>query len=135
MSSTESRGRNASDLNDEFTALRIIAEGTAGATGEDFFRTLVEHLAKAIRTRHAFIAEFIPPNKIRTLSFWSGGTLVPNIEFDLTGTPCEEVIHGGLCSYPRGVEEKFPKAAPGIQSYLGTPLQAHDGRFLGHLCA
>ncbi len=134
MSSTELRGQNASDLNDELTALRIIAEGTAGATGEGFFCTLVEHLAKAVRTRHAFIAEFVPPKKVRTLSFWSGGTLVDNIEFDLVGTPCEEVINGGLCFYPRGVQDKFP-AEPGIQSYLGAPLRARDGRILGHLCA
>jgi len=104
---------------DELLALRMIAEGTAAATGEVFFRTLVEHLANAVGTRHAFIAEFIPPRQVRTLSYWSDGASVANIEFDLKNTPCEEVINGGLCFYPSGVEDKYPETEPGIQSYLG----------------
>ena len=126
-------GRLSKD--DELAALRIIAEGTAAATGDAFFRTLVEHLAKAIGTNHAFVAKFIPPESISTLAYWSDGILVPNIEFELPGTPCAEVIHGGLCFYPRGLEEKYAEAEPGIQSYLGVPLISTDGRVLGHLCA
>jgi len=117
------------------SALRIIAEGTAAATGDAFFRTLVEHLARAIGTHHAFVARFVPPGGIGTLAYWSHGKLVPNIEYALEGTPCAEVIHGGLCFYPRGLEEKYAEAEPGIQSYLGVPLIASDGRILGHLCA
>ena len=52
----------------EAAALRIIAEGTASTTGEVFFRRLVEHLARALGTRHAFVARFIPPQHIRTLA-------------------------------------------------------------------
>ncbi len=134
MSSTESRGQNASDLNDELTALRIIAEGTAGVTGETFFPALVEHLARAIGAHHAFISEFIPPHKIRTFAFWSGGKHVPNIEYELPGTPCEEVINGGLCFYPSGLEKKYAETEPGISSYLGAPLLSKEGRIRGHLC-
>ncbi len=118
----------------ELTVLRTIAEGTAGATGEVLFCTLVEHMARAIGTRHAFVAEFMPPKRIRTLSFWSGGELAPNIEFELTGTPCEEVIDGKACFYPFGVEDRYPDTQRGIQSYLGAPLLSQDGRILGHLC-
>ncbi len=120
---------------DELTALRIIAEGTAAATGDAFFRTLVEHLARAIGTNHAFVAKFIPPLGICTLAYWSEGRLVPNIEYELPGTPCDEVIHGGLCFYPRDLEKKYAETEPGIQSYLGVPLVSNDGRILGHLCA
>jgi PAS domain S-box-containing protein len=121
--------------NDELTALRIIAEGTATGTGDAFFRTLVEHLAIAIGTNHAFVARFIPPKSICTIAYWSEGRLVPNIEYELPGTPCAEVIGGGLCFYPRGLEEKYSESEPGIQSYLGVPLISTDGRILGHLCA
>jgi PAS domain S-box-containing protein len=120
---------------DELTALRIIAEGTASGTGDAFFRTLVEHLARAIGTHHAFVARFIPPAKICTLAYWSDGRLIPNIEYELPGTPCAEVIEGGLCFYPRGLEERYAESEPGIQSYLGVPLIATDGRILGHVCA
>jgi PAS domain S-box-containing protein len=125
---------NPVNAGEESAALRAIAEGTASAIGEVFFQTLVEHLAKATATRHAFVAKFIPPEEVCTLAFWSDGKLVPNIQYQLPNTPCAEVIHGGLCFYPRGVEEKYAETEPGIQSYLGVPLLAHEGTILGHLC-
>ena len=79
---------------DELAALRAIVEGTAHKVGDDFFRTLVEHLARAIGTNHAFVSEFIPRQRIRTIAFWSNGAIVDNIEYDLPGTPCEDVING-----------------------------------------
>ena len=82
---------------DDIVALRSIVEGTARSTGDDFFRTLVRHLAAVVGVRHAFVSEFVPPQKIRTIAFWSNGQIIDNIEYDLPGTPCEEVIHGGQC--------------------------------------
>jgi PAS domain S-box-containing protein len=119
----------------DLEALLAIVEGTATTTGEQFFQNLVRHLARAIGTRHAFVSEFTPPQKIRTLAFWSNDELVPNIEYDLPGTPCQEVIDGGQCFYPSGLQLKYPETEPGIESYLGVPLVALDGRVLGHLCA
>ena len=95
----------------------------------------MEYLAKAIGTNHAFVSEFTPPQRIRTLAFWSGGKIVPNIEYDLPGTPCQEVIDGGFCFYRSGLQKKYPETEPGIESYLGVPLIARDGRIVGHLCA
>jgi PAS domain S-box-containing protein len=119
----------------DLESLQTILEGTARSTGEEFFRTLVEHLARAIGTRHAFVSEFLPPGRIRTLAFWSGGKIVENIEYELAGTPCQEVINGGFCFYPSGLQLKYPETEPGIESYMGVPLTAPDGHVLGHLCA
>jgi PAS domain S-box-containing protein len=118
----------------DLESLRTIIEGTAHSTGDGFFRTLVEHLARTIGSRHAFVSEFIPPGRIRTLAFWSGGKIVENIEYELAGTPCQEVIDGGFCFYPTGLQLKYPETEPGIESYMGVPLTAPDGRILGHLC-
>jgi len=119
----------------DMDALRAIVEGTASTTGDEYFKTLVQHLANAIGTRHAFVSEFTAPQKIRTLAFWSNGKIVPNLEYDLPGTPCQEVINGGFCFYPSGLQKKYPETEKGIESYLGVPLNARDGRILGHLCA
>ena len=113
--------------------LRAIVEGTARSTGDDFLRRLVQHLAEAMGTSQAFISEFTPPSKIRTLAFWSHGKIVDNFEYELPNTPCEAVIHGGLRHFPSGVGKQFP-AEVGIESYLGMPLKAQDGTILGHLC-
>lgn len=89
---------------DELAALRAIVEGTARAVGDDFFRVLVQQLATTLHANHAFVSEFIPPDRIRTIAFWSKGAVVDNIEYQLPGTPCEDVINGGLCHHPSGLQ-------------------------------
>ena len=87
---------------------------------------------------YAFVAEFAGvATRVRTLAYWGKGELLPNVEFDLAGTPCEDVVRGGLCHHPHGVQEKFPRDQGlidlGIESYLGVPLLDGRGNVLGHL--
>ena len=122
----------------ELQALRSIVEGTARTTGQAFFQSLVQHLAAAVGARYAFVAEFADTNtRVRTLAYWRGDRVAPNVEFDLDGTPCQEVVRGSLCHYPRGVREKFHRDAGLVslktESYLGVPLLDGDGKHLGHL--
>jgi PAS domain S-box-containing protein len=122
----------------ELIALRAIVEGTAHGTGEEFFSALVRHLAIALGAEHAFLAEFVTPTRVRTRAYWRKDRIEPNIEYDLPGTPCEDVARGKVCHHPMGVARKFPLdtalAELGIESYLGVPLTAPDGQALGHLC-
>jgi PAS domain S-box-containing protein len=123
---------------DEIAALRAIVEGTAQSIGDAFFQSLVRHLAAAMGVGYAFVAEFDRLTmRARTLAYWGKGVIRDNIEFDLAGTPCEDVIRSGLCHHPRGVREKFPRDQGlidlGIESYLGVPLLDVDGLVLGHL--
>jgi len=119
----------------DLEALRAIVEGTASTTGDEYFQQLVKHLAAAVGTHHAFVSEFISPRSIRTLAFWSKDRIVPNVEYDLPGTPCQEVIDGDFCFYPSGLQNKYPEKEKGIESYLGVPLKTRDGITMGHLCA
>jgi formate hydrogenlyase transcriptional activator len=122
----------------ELKALRAIVEGTAHASGVEFFRTLVKHLANALDVGYAFVAEFAgSATRVRTMAYWGNGKILDNVEWDLAGTPCEDVVKGNLCHYPTGVSRKFPSDEPlvqmGIESYLGVPLVAPGGQHLGHL--
>jgi PAS domain S-box-containing protein len=123
--------------NDDIAALRIIVEGTVHDTGEAFLQSLVRHLATAVGTRYAFVAEFAGGTRARTLAFWFRDRIADNIEWDVIGTPCEEVVRGSLCHHPTGVRLKFPDDKPlvdwGIESYLGVPLVNAKGERLGHL--
>jgi PAS domain S-box-containing protein len=125
------------DVSDELAALRAIVEGTARHTGQEFFQSLVRHLALAVGTRYAFVAEFVGGTRARTLAFWFRDRITDNIEWDVIGTPCEEVLHGNLCHHPAGVRQRFPKdrlsVEWGAESYLGVPLCDARGRHLGHL--
>jgi two-component system, sensor histidine kinase and response regulator len=122
---------------DELAALRAIVEGTARHTGQEFFNSLVRHLAAAVGTRYAFVAVFAGGTRVRTLAFWFRDRITDNIEWDVIGTPCEDVVRGNLCHYPAGVSQRFPEDKRsvdwGIESYLGVPLRDAQGRHLGHL--
>jgi len=122
---------------DELTALAAIVEGTARVTGQEFFCSLVRHLAAAVGTRYAFVAEFAGGTRARTLAFWFRDRIADNLEWNVIGTPCEEVVRGNLCHYPTGVSLRFPDDRPliewGIESYLGVPLCDAQGTHLGHL--
>jgi PAS domain S-box-containing protein len=122
------------------TALRAIVEGTAHSTGEEFFRTLVRHLAQAVDAQYAFVAEFTSPEtktRASTIALWAKDRIAENLEWTLAGTPCEDVVRGELCHHPSRVRQTFPDDKLlddwGVESYLGVPLLNPDGDVLGHL--
>lgn len=127
-----------SNTNSENELLRHLVEGTSTASGDEFFQLLVRHLSKALNVRYAFVAEFAEsPTRVRTLAFWSADRLRENVEYPLDGTPCEEVIRGGICHYPNDIRKSFPDDTAllewDVTSYLGVPLLDKQGGVLGHL--
>ncbi|RMF60720.1 MAG: GAF domain-containing protein, partial [Calditrichaeota bacterium] len=119
--------------------MRLLMEGTSSVTGDAFFRSLVQHLACALQVKYAFVAECYEDNKtrVRTLAFWDVDHFGDNVEYDLTGTPCENVVHGEVCYYPKRVQKAFPKdhdlKALDAESYLGIPIFSASGEVVGHL--
>ncbi|MEA3278269.1 MAG: AAA family ATPase [Pseudomonadota bacterium] len=114
--------------------LSAVAAGTAGAVGDGFFRELVLHLSQAMEVRMAFVTECADAarTRVRTLAFVDQGQFVDELEYELEGTPCRDVIGGDTCFYPAGLEERFPKEK-GLESYLGVPMHGADREVLGHL--
>src|SRR6516164_4927127 len=78
---------------DDLRALRAVVEGTAGGTGQEFFRSLVRHLAEAIDVHYAGVAEFKDPQFGRVLAFWDRDHVMEGQEFNFTTTPAAEVLH------------------------------------------
>ncbi|HEY5949261.1 MAG TPA: sigma 54-interacting transcriptional regulator, partial [Kofleriaceae bacterium] len=120
-------------------ALQIVFAGTAAETGERFFKTLVENLAKGLGTRGAWVTEYLPASRrLRALAFWLGGEWIETYERDIDGTPCKAVIEGRrVLHYPDRVLELYPQeqdlARMGAVSYMGVPLMDLDGSVLGHM--
>ena len=134
-----SMGRSANDNPSDLDALRRrIAEleaareqqartedalrGALFNPGLSFFDTLVTELARATGADHASVGELLPSGtRVRTLALSSGGRIVPGFEYDLDGTPCENVIGKDLCCYPKGVAELFPRDSlirPGLTKQI-----------------
>jgi formate hydrogenlyase transcriptional activator len=128
----------SSEVRDDLRALQAVVEGTARGTGQEFFQSLVRHLAEAIDVHYAVVAEFPnAPPFVRTLAFWERDRIGDNFEYDFTGTPCAEIVRGGLVHYPTGVSRLFPHATPlvelGIEGYMAVPFLNREGEILGHL--
>ena len=55
-------------------ALRAIVEGVEAETGEEFFRSLVRHLAAALGVTYAFVSELsVDRSRFRTVALWGRG--------------------------------------------------------------
>jgi PAS domain S-box-containing protein len=123
----------------EEALLAAIMEGTASATGDDFFRALVSHLSRALETHGAWVTEYLPEsNTLKALAFWLGGRYIENYEYPVAGTPCADTI--GKKSYlhiPDRVVDLFPGDPDlrriGAVSYFGVPLLDPRGEVLGNL--
>jgi PAS domain S-box-containing protein len=118
--------------------LRLVIEATMPVTGEDFFNTLMSRLTTSLGVRKAFVTECVdhPTTRVRTLSVWTDGALAENKEFNLSGTPCEEVINGKkICFYPRDLGKHFPlELQYGWESYIGIPIvQPSTDKVMGHI--
>src|SRR5205814_8445086 len=78
-----------------------------------------------------------PPRRVRTTAFWTGKDFSDPVEYDLQGTPCDDVVAGEACSYAHDVQRLFPEcrllADLGVESYLGVPMLDSSGAVVGHL--
>ncbi|MFN6499926.1 MAG: PAS domain S-box protein [Nostoc sp. DedQUE01] len=128
-----------SDRKHQEQALRLIVEGTAAKTGNEFFNSCVRYLAEVLQVQYALVTEFNdePKSKVRTLAFWCSGDIGDNLEYNLHGTPCQHTLQGNMCHYPQGVQAAFPEdadlVAMNAESFLGVPLTSSSGEIIGHL--
>ena len=132
--STGDKFSEASELN----ALLSMLTGTAGATGQNFFRALAQHSCLALNVRCAFVSVFTADDtRMKLLSQWDGEQFMEDVEYDLQPTPCFKVIGGDAFHCSRSVQERFPGDAHlkelAAESYRGVPLIGPNDKHFGHL--
>ncbi len=126
-------------LSEQSKALRSVVAGTASTIGDDFFRSLVTHLASALKVRYALAAAVKEkePDRVATLAVWAGDGIFPNFEYDLQDSPCSTVTNGRFCCYERNLQELFPYhpivKQLAVESYCGAPLVDRAGKVIGLL--
>lgn len=127
----ESSPASASDI------LRLLAEGTAAALGDEFFRSLAKYSARALGARYAFAAETLNPLESRSLAYWEGSDFGAGFSYRFPGTPCQRVAQGYVCSTQVGLAAAYPEdlwlQQIGAESYVGVPMRTTAGQVLGHL--
>jgi formate hydrogenlyase transcriptional activator len=124
-----------SAMPDDLQALRAVVEGTAAGVGQEFFRSLVRHVAAAVGVPYAAVCEFDTPPQGRVLAVWERDHVAEDLSFEFTTSPAAGVLQGRLVHFPTGVLQHFPRAAflaaRNIDGYMAVPVQAGDGTVLG----
>lgn len=111
------------------------------SSDKPFFPSLVEHLARVLGADYAFVGALTPgkTDQIRTIAAHAHGRPAANFEYELTATPCENVLTQSTCVYPRDVQQQFPNdpmlAKLGVHAYAGTPLVGIEGKPIGLIVA
>ncbi|CAN7525804.1 HAMP domain-containing sensor histidine kinase [Pseudoduganella sp. LjRoot289] len=123
-------------------ALRSITASTARVRGEEFMRTLVRDLAKALDVTYVIAGRVIAMGDgegIRTLAVWGGGDFLPNMEYSLRHTPCQDVTDQTMCFHACGIQADYPQDTLLVdmkaESYIGMPMIDTEGKTLGILSA
>src|SRR5207248_1505100 len=128
---TQSNNASSTDI------LRVLVEGTAAATGDDFFRSLARHAAQALGARYAFAAETLSEMESRSLAYWEGTGFGDGFSYRFLGTPCLRVSQGHVCYTKSGLRTAFPEdlwlQQIGADSYVGVPMRNAAGKVLGHV--
>jgi PAS domain S-box-containing protein len=112
------------------------AEGLSSVSGDEFYRALMRSLSAILGTRDNLVCQVVgnPPQRARTLAYYSRGEFWENFEYELEGTSCGAVIARGETVYcPTGVSEVWPEEKQyDRDSYIGVPMFDSGGKIIGH---
>lgn len=118
------------------TIIKAIHEGSIHSTGEQYLNNLVRQLSITLNQRYTFIAQ-VDEGVSRTQAFCKDGEIAENFNYSLKGSPCENVVAGGICYYPKDASKIFPHEVGmqkmGVESYIGIPIPDAAGKVQGLL--
>ncbi|VAW71073.1 hypothetical protein MNBD_GAMMA09-140 [hydrothermal vent metagenome] len=119
-----------------YDVMRSLAVSSSALDFDEFLRISVKNLALLYDCKYAFVAELLPGGKrAKTLTVWSGDHYARNFEYDLKGTPCEDILELNkkliACDVCKLYPEDYLLAEMGVESYFGAPLIARDQSLLG----
>ncbi len=120
--------------------LLSVAEGVSGETGEAFFRSLAEQLAKVIGADGVMIGELDAQRRLNTLSLLWDGEQQPNHTCDISFTLCDQalaqpemLLFENPAPGPMLLKSPFNEVA--LSAFVGLPLRDADGSPVGLLSA
>jgi len=131
---------NVADEKRREAMLINMAQGVSGATGELFFRSLVSHLGDALQADLVIAGEIDGVDAVQTVAAYHAGQIVPNIRYELAGTPCARAMHTPQgCYFATQLGTQFPTdhfpIGEGYETYLGIALRDADQTPIGVLKA
>lgn len=116
--------------------LRALASTTSSRDTDSFLQFCVKILAELFDCRYALVAVVDHDRwHARTLAVWAEGKLADNFEYDLRGTPCEDVLRLNKelisCDASTLYADDEMLVEMGIESYFGAPIVSEDHCMVG----
>jgi len=119
--------------------LRAIVKSAEEATGQAFFASIIKCLCTLLNADCVIVGEITQDRRVRALAMQCDGNSIPHYEYDISGTPCENVAAKGYCEYPEHIRDLFPDDQAlvdlQVESYAGIPIRDRQGHAIGILCA
>ncbi len=121
--------------------IQAVAEAVSSVSGDNVLERLVASLVDILGVDCAYIGEWVDDRKslIRTVTFIADGATADNFEYNLVGSPCENVVGKGTCIFNGNVQQEFPNdtglANLGVETYIGLPLFNSEDDSLGLIVA
>jgi len=120
-------------------SIRLIMEGLASTTGDEFFRSLAQNIASVLKMPFVLVAENTDSSntKASTLAFWADSDFSENFEFDIEPPLYTPENNAQACCHPRNVQKRFPYdeilTSVEAESYLRVPLLSLSGEVTGYI--
>lgn len=116
--------------------LKFIAQRGWAEGGESFLTALARYLGQMLEVDYVIVDKLADDvASAETVAVYAKGEVVPNMQYSLKGTPCANVMGGGLCCHPADVRQQFPEdsllADMQVESYAGLPLWDSKGKVIG----
>lgn len=125
-----------SDRKQTELTLQSLIEGTASVTGADFFVCLAEKIAIALDVSHICINKKVGES-LETLAVYYDQQFQPNATYEISNTPCSEVIKQGIYYCPKNVQDYFPQdeflSQNESESFMGLALKNEFNETIGVL--
>ncbi len=117
-------------------ALHFMAQRSGGDNAESILSDLVRYFGEVLGVDYVLIDRLAEEEGIaETVALYAKGNIIPNMRYELRGTPCDNVIGKQLCCYRQGVQAIFPEdrllGELQVESYSGVPLWDSQGQPIG----
>ncbi len=118
-------------------AIESLHEACVQQNDEDFLKSAMYHFHRILNADYVIAGMISEEDSsiIETAIVLQRGLVIPNMNYEVKGTPCEVVVNVGPCVYPSLVIDLFPEDRffrdKSIQGYVGTPLFNESGNCKG----
>lgn len=118
-------------------AIEGIIKSSSSKSGKMFFETMVKELSHVLNSNYAFVGEIKTHNEgyISTLAICDNKEIIDNIEFQIAGSPIQQIFEQGLSSVPSDIQTLYPEDILvkefDLKCYIAVPLYNSKEEIIG----